>query len=110
MLLARDGHQVVVLERETEGPPADPLEAGERWQRHGLNQSRMGHVFAGGGPCDRGGSWRWASGVRSRNKKTSVLSSVGGLATLLMLLSQRRSCEPRFAGAPFRRSSCPRTS
>jgi hypothetical protein len=48
MLLASDGHQVVVLERDPEGPPADPLDAWERWQRPGLNQFRMGHVFLGG--------------------------------------------------------------
>src|SRR5215472_10715335 len=48
MLLAGDGHRVVVLERDPEGPPADPLDAWERWQRPGLNQFRMGHVFLGG--------------------------------------------------------------
>jgi 2-polyprenyl-6-methoxyphenol hydroxylase-like FAD-dependent oxidoreductase len=48
MLLAGDGHRVVVLERDPEGPPDDPLEAWERWQRPGLNQFRMGHVFLGG--------------------------------------------------------------
>lgn len=48
MLLAGDGHRVLVLERDTEGPPADPLEAWDRWQRPGLNQFRMGHAFLGG--------------------------------------------------------------
>ena len=48
MLLAGDGHQVTVLERDPEGPPADPEEAWERWQRPGLNQFRMAHAFLGG--------------------------------------------------------------
>ena len=48
MLLAGDGHQVIVLERDPEGPPADPVEAWERWQRPGLNQFRMAHAFLGG--------------------------------------------------------------
>jgi 2-polyprenyl-6-methoxyphenol hydroxylase-like FAD-dependent oxidoreductase len=45
MLLAGDGHQVVVLERDPEGPPADPVDAWDRWQRPGLNQFRMAHTF-----------------------------------------------------------------
>jgi 2-polyprenyl-6-methoxyphenol hydroxylase-like FAD-dependent oxidoreductase len=48
MLLAGDGHRVIVLERDPEGPPADCTEAWERWQRPGLNQFRMGHAFLGG--------------------------------------------------------------
>ena len=48
MLLAGDGHQVVVLERDPEGPPGDVTEAWERWQRPGLNQVRMAHAFLGG--------------------------------------------------------------
>jgi 2-polyprenyl-6-methoxyphenol hydroxylase-like FAD-dependent oxidoreductase len=48
MLLAGDGHRVIVLERDDEGPPSDPDEAWERWQRPGLNQFRMGHAFLGG--------------------------------------------------------------
>jgi 2-polyprenyl-6-methoxyphenol hydroxylase-like FAD-dependent oxidoreductase len=48
MLLARDGHQVIVLERDPAGPPSDPAEAWDRWQRPGLNQFRLGHVFLAG--------------------------------------------------------------
>src|SRR5580704_13634767 len=48
MLLASDDHQVIVLERDPEGPPADPVDAWERWQRPGLNQFRMAHTFLGG--------------------------------------------------------------
>ena len=35
MLLAGDGHQIVVLERDPEGPPGDPLEAWKRRQCRG---------------------------------------------------------------------------
>jgi len=48
MLLAGDGHQVTVLERDPDGPPADLNEAWEHWQRPGLNQFRMAHAFLGG--------------------------------------------------------------
>ena len=37
-----------MLERDPEGPPDDPIEAWERWQRPGLNQFRMAHAFLAG--------------------------------------------------------------
>jgi 2-polyprenyl-6-methoxyphenol hydroxylase-like FAD-dependent oxidoreductase len=48
MLLAGDGHQVTVLERDPDRPPSDPVQAWERWQRPGLNQFRQAHVFLAG--------------------------------------------------------------
>ncbi len=36
MLLARDGHQVTVLEKDPAAPPATGLEAWERWERGGV--------------------------------------------------------------------------
>ena len=48
MLLASGcGHQVTVLERDPISPP-EPVEAWERWQRPGLNQSRLPHFFLAG--------------------------------------------------------------
>src|SRR5689334_7958366 len=44
MLLAKDGHDVTVLEREPSPPPA-PDEAWESWERQGVNQFRMLHMF-----------------------------------------------------------------
>jgi 2-polyprenyl-6-methoxyphenol hydroxylase-like FAD-dependent oxidoreductase len=44
MLLADDGHQVTVLERDA-APPPDPDEAWAGWERHGVNQFRMLHFF-----------------------------------------------------------------
>jgi 2-polyprenyl-6-methoxyphenol hydroxylase-like FAD-dependent oxidoreductase len=48
MLLAGDGHEVCVMERDSAMPPADPAEAWERWQRPGLNQFRLPHSFLAG--------------------------------------------------------------
>jgi 2-polyprenyl-6-methoxyphenol hydroxylase-like FAD-dependent oxidoreductase len=47
MLLAGDGHQLTVLERDPAGPPDDPADAWECWQRPGLNQFRQPHAFLG---------------------------------------------------------------
>ena len=48
MLLARDGHHVIVLERDPAPPPGQPAEAWQRWQRPGLNQFRLPHSFLAG--------------------------------------------------------------
>lgn len=45
MLLARDGHDVTVLERDPAPPPATGDEAWDRWERKGINQFRMIHYF-----------------------------------------------------------------
>lgn len=44
MLLADDGHQVTVLERDA-APPPPPSEAWESWARRGVNQFRMLHFL-----------------------------------------------------------------
>ena len=46
MLLARDGHEVTLLERDATLPPATPDEAWNGWERRGVNQFRMIHLFA----------------------------------------------------------------
>jgi 2-polyprenyl-6-methoxyphenol hydroxylase-like FAD-dependent oxidoreductase len=45
LLLARDGHEVTVLERDA-SPPPDPAAAWDEWERRGVNQVRMAHLFA----------------------------------------------------------------
>ncbi len=45
LLLCRDGHEVTVLERDPEGPPADADEIWDSWQRKGVNQFRLPHFF-----------------------------------------------------------------
>jgi 2-polyprenyl-6-methoxyphenol hydroxylase-like FAD-dependent oxidoreductase len=44
MLLADDGHEVTVLERDTAPPPA-PADAWGTWERRGVNQFRLPHFF-----------------------------------------------------------------
>ncbi len=44
MLLAEDGHDVTLLERDPAEPPA-PLDAWEDWERRGVNQFRLLHFF-----------------------------------------------------------------
>lgn len=45
MLLAGDGHQVTVLERDAGVPPPDSHSAWDDWERRGVNQFRMPHLF-----------------------------------------------------------------
>ncbi len=45
MLLAGDGHEVTVLERDPASPPATPDELWQSWERKGVNQFRMLHYF-----------------------------------------------------------------
>ena len=47
VLLAKDGHEVTVLERDP-APPTDPGEAWTSWERRGVNQFRMLHAFLPG--------------------------------------------------------------
>lgn len=48
LLLARDGHDVTVLERDSEPPPGSPREAWEHWTRKGVAQFRQPHNFMPG--------------------------------------------------------------
>jgi 2-polyprenyl-6-methoxyphenol hydroxylase-like FAD-dependent oxidoreductase len=45
MLLAQDGHEVTVLERDGTPPPAKPQQAWESWVRPGVNQFRQAHFL-----------------------------------------------------------------
>src|SRR3954471_8375659 len=45
MMLAKDGHDVTVLERDPSPPPATPTDAWEQWNRRGVNQFRLLHMF-----------------------------------------------------------------
>jgi 2-polyprenyl-6-methoxyphenol hydroxylase-like FAD-dependent oxidoreductase len=44
MLLARDGHQVTVIERDPAEPTA-AVDAWEAWERRGVNQFRLPHFM-----------------------------------------------------------------
>ena len=45
LMLARDGHDVTVLERDGDPVPDSPEAAWERWQRHGVVQFRQAHYL-----------------------------------------------------------------
>ncbi len=45
MLLANDGHDVTVLERDPTPPASTAEEAWETWERRGVNQFRLPHYF-----------------------------------------------------------------
>ena len=45
LLLCGDGHEVTVLERDAEAPPAGAEEIWGSWQRKGVNQFRLPHFF-----------------------------------------------------------------
>jgi 2-polyprenyl-6-methoxyphenol hydroxylase-like FAD-dependent oxidoreductase len=45
MLLARDGHEVTVLEKDPEGPPATGAEAWDKWERSGVAQFHLAHYM-----------------------------------------------------------------
>lgn len=47
MMLARDGHEVTVLERDPAAPP-DPSAAWDEWERRGVNQFRLPHFLLPG--------------------------------------------------------------
>ena len=48
LLLARDGHDVTVLEHDTDPMPASPRDAWEHWERKGVAQFRQPHNFMPG--------------------------------------------------------------
>jgi len=48
LLLARDGHEVTVLERDADPLPASPQDAWEMWARKGVAQFRQPHNFMPG--------------------------------------------------------------
>ncbi|HUR85841.1 MAG TPA: FAD-dependent oxidoreductase [Solirubrobacteraceae bacterium] len=45
MMLARDGHDVTVLERDPAPPPVSPAKAWDSWERDGVKQFRQAHYL-----------------------------------------------------------------
>jgi 2-polyprenyl-6-methoxyphenol hydroxylase-like FAD-dependent oxidoreductase len=45
LMLARDGHEVTVLERDPSPPPKTPERAWESWERNGVAQFRQAHYL-----------------------------------------------------------------
>ncbi|MEU4599576.1 FAD-dependent oxidoreductase [Nocardia sp. NPDC023988] len=48
LLLARDGHRVTVLDKDTGAPAGEPEQAWEQWRRAGVNQFRHPHILMPG--------------------------------------------------------------
>ena len=48
MLLAKDGHDITVLERDPAAVPTSPDDAWQNWERRSVNQFRMIHMFLPG--------------------------------------------------------------
>ena len=72
MMLAKDGHDVLQLERDLEPPPEGLEEAWTEWQRRGVAQLRLGHVFLP----------RWRSIVESELPEVlPALRKAGALCT-----------------------------
>jgi 2-polyprenyl-6-methoxyphenol hydroxylase-like FAD-dependent oxidoreductase len=76
MLLADDGHDVVVLERDAAVPAATPEEAWSDWDRRGVTQFRLSHFFLA----------RYRAILDAELPRVSKsIESVGGLRTNLLL-------------------------
>ncbi|HEV7707431.1 MAG TPA: FAD-dependent oxidoreductase, partial [Asanoa sp.] len=76
MLLARDGHQVTVLERDP-GEPPPAADAWREWQRPGVNQFRLPHLMPA----------RWRVEMAAELPEVlDALEAAGGLRTNLLAL------------------------
>ena len=75
ILLARDGHQVTVLERDAAGPRGNAADLWQRWDRRGVNQFRQLHYML---PC-----WR-AVMEREMPEVIAGLEALGGVRTSML--------------------------
>jgi glycine/D-amino acid oxidase-like deaminating enzyme len=87
ILLARDGHEVTVLERDP-APPPPAAQAWDDWQRRGVNQFRLPHFMLP----------RWRVQMAEELPEVlAELSAAGGLTVNLLGLlpeSQRGPVQP----------------
>ena len=88
MLLANDGHEVTVLERDATEPVDDPDEAWNGWERRGVGQFRMLHFMLPRWRLPRSkprcrrcsSSWRLGAGCASMSSPLCPTSSSAGSA------------------------------
>src|SRR5258705_12403890 len=75
MLLARDGHQVTVLERDAAGPKGRAWDLWQRWDRRGVNQFRQLHFMLP----------RWRAVMeRELPEGIAELEALGGVRTSML--------------------------
>jgi 2-polyprenyl-6-methoxyphenol hydroxylase-like FAD-dependent oxidoreductase len=88
LLLARDGHEITIFERDPAGPP--PAEqVWDGWQRPGVNQFQLPHIM----------SARWRVLMdRELPEVLDELRKAGGLSTNLLELLPAQQIGPRRAG------------
>jgi 2-polyprenyl-6-methoxyphenol hydroxylase-like FAD-dependent oxidoreductase len=80
MLLARDGHDVTVLERDPAEPPT-AAQAWQAWQRPGVNQFRLAHLMLA----------RWRVQMsRELPEVLGELEAVGGLRMNMLAMLPRQ--------------------
>ena len=117
MLLAKDGHDVTVLERDANEPVDDPEEAWKGWERRGVGQFRMLHSCCPGGaarskPSSRrcSPSWRLAVGCASTPSPACPTSSPAGFRPgderFETVTARRPVLEGAVAAAARRRQEC----
>ena len=75
MLLARDGHQVTVTERDAAGPRGRAGDVWQRWDRRGVNQFRQLHFMLP----------RWRAVMeRELPEVIAELEALGGVRTSML--------------------------
>jgi len=100
MLLARDGHQVTVLERDAAGPRGRAGDLWQRWDRRGVNQFRQLHFMLP----------RWRAVMeRELPEVITGLEDLGGVRTSMLgalpdeMTGGKRDGDERFETATGRR-------
>ncbi len=89
MLLADDGHEVVVIERDGDEPVTTADEAWDDWDRRGVNQFRLPHFFLA----------RYRSILDAELPRVSAsIEAVGGLRTNVVLAIPESVRGPERAG------------
>src|SRR6478672_2147095 len=88
LLLARDGHEVTVLERDPAPPPTGPTTVWEGWQRPGVQQFRQIHFMLA----------RWHAEMRAELPEVlDELTAAGGYRMNLvdaLPISMTGGCQP----------------
>jgi glycine/D-amino acid oxidase-like deaminating enzyme len=94
VMLARDGHDVTVLEADVEGVPTDPVEAWASWKRPGVAQFRQPPADRASRPGDA--ALRFVTG-----RRPVVEATVAAMAADEYREDAHRYGAGSFAGMPY---------